>query len=79
MTTIEPRDQLAILNSHFKNLDFNEYNLQVSILEENAKSIPSPEALDLINKQLADVEKQKTALQAEIATVTASIPAEPTA
>ena len=77
MTTIEPSDQLAILNSHFKNLDFNEYNLQVSIIEENAKSTPNAEALDLINRQLADVAKQKTALQTEIASVTANIPAEP--
>jgi len=76
MSSLTPEDQITVLNSHKKNLNFNEYNLQVALIEENAKATPAESALSSINAQLADIAKQQAALDAEIAKIT---PATPTA
>ena len=71
--SITPQDQLVILESHIKNLTFNQYNLQVSLIEENAKTDPSAESLSSINSQLVDVVKQIDAIETEITAVKAVI------
>ena len=70
MSNITPEDQITVLNAHKKNLNFNEYNLQVSLIEENAKTAPSETIISNLNTQIADIAKQKTALDAEIAKIT---------
>jgi hypothetical protein len=72
--TIE--EQLSILNSHKKNLMINTFNLNTSLIEENAKTSPMEQSIKMINDQLADIAKQQAALDAEIAKIT---PATPTA
>jgi CII-binding regulator of phage lambda lysogenization HflD len=75
MANLDPQDQLTILNSHLKNLNFNAYNLQISLLEENAKTTPDANAIASINAQLADIAKQVAAIEEQVTTVTSTIPA----
>jgi hypothetical protein len=70
MSDLSVDEQLSILNSHKKNLMLNAYNLNLSVIEENAKVSPMETTLKVINDQLADIEKQQAALDAEIAKIT---------
>jgi len=76
MSDLTVDEQLSILNSHKKNLMYNAYNLNLSLIEENAKTSPMAATIQVLNDQLADVAKQQAALDAEIAKIT---PATPTA
>jgi hypothetical protein len=75
MSNLTNEEQLAVLNSHRKNLDYNSYNLEVSTIEENAKSTPNADVLTSLRNQMSEITKQKVALDAEIAKVTPVTPA----
>ena len=75
MSDLTNEDQLAVLTSHKKNLEFNAYNLQVSIIEENAKDAPDSNSITILKKKIAEIENQKAALDTEIAKITPVTPA----
>ena len=60
-------EKTAIIESHQKNIAYNQFNFQVSLVEENSKSSPDLAVIDSLNKQIADAEKQYAALDAQIA------------
>lgn len=62
-------DKLAIINSHKKNIEFNKYNIQISIIEENAIDNPSQETIASLNSQIEDYNDKLAALDAEIASL----------
>jgi hypothetical protein len=62
-------DKLAIINSHKKNIEFNKYNIQISIIEESAIDNPSQETLASLNSQIEDYNDKLAALDAEIASL----------
>lgn len=63
-------EKISILVSHEKNLDFNQYNLELSVREENARTLIDTEAVTRLEIQLADIEAQRAILHSEIALVT---------
>lgn len=65
--TAEERTQ--IVNSHIRNLAMNQYNLQVSIIEEKAKSAPDQNIINDLTSSSSSVDKQIAALNAEIASI----------
>lgn len=69
MTTLSNEDKVAIINQHKKNIEYNKYNLEVSMIEENAVANPSQSAIDSLNDQIADLDNKLTALDAEIASL----------
>jgi hypothetical protein len=64
-------EKAQIISSHIKNLNYTKYNLEIDILQENAKSSPLQSSLSNLNTQIDEVENQLDALQAELASVNA--------
>jgi len=59
-------EKSAIVNQHVKNLEYNIYNLQVSLIEENAVSTPDASKISSLNSQISESNVKKTALLAEL-------------
>jgi hypothetical protein len=59
-------EKAAIVNQHIKNLEYNIYNLQVSLVEENAVSTPDAAKVSSLNSQISEANTKKTALLAEL-------------
>ena len=70
MTTLSNEEKLGILNQHIKNVEYNKYNLELSLMEENAVSSPNAEAVSSLNAQIASVDLKLEALEAEKSTLT---------
>lgn len=67
MTTLLTNDEKSsIINQHLKNLEYSKFNLEVSLIEENAKSTPETDAIAALNSQIDDVEARIAALTAEL-------------
>jgi len=67
MTTLLSNEEKAgIINQHLKNLHYNKFNLEISVVEENAKVTPETAALANFNTQIADFNSRITALEAEL-------------
>lgn len=64
-------EKMSILTSHEKSLDFNKYNLELSVRQENARALIDTQAIARLEIQLDDIEAQRAILQAEIALVMA--------
>ena len=64
-------EKVSVINQHIRNLEFNKYNLNVSLIEENAMAIPNQATVDSINLQISEANAKITALNAEIASLQA--------
>jgi predicted nucleic acid-binding Zn-ribbon protein len=72
MTINLTKDEKAqIINNHIKSLSYTKYNLEIDILQENAKSSPVPSSISTLEDQIEDVEGQISALNAELTAVNA--------
>jgi len=60
-------EKTAIINQHIKNLEYSIFNLNLSLIEENASE--SSGSIDSIEAQLEELNSKKTALLAELAKV----------
>ena len=71
MTTLSNEDKLGIVDQHIKNVEYSKYNLELSIIEENAVATPNAEAIASLNTQIAQVNAKLQALETEKASLTA--------
>jgi len=69
MTTLTNSDKISIINQHKTNLDYAKYNVQMSILEEQAASSPNQTLLDSLNDQVAEIDRKLKALDDEMASL----------
>ena len=69
MTTLSNEEKISIINQHKKNVEYNKYNLQISLIEENAVTSPDQDAIDSLNDKITEINKKITALDAEIASL----------
>jgi type I restriction-modification system DNA methylase subunit len=69
MTTLSNEDKIAIVNQHKRNIEYSKYNLQVSLIEENAISNPDQTAIADLNSKIAELDNKLDALDAEIASL----------
>jgi hypothetical protein len=65
-TLLSNEEKTGIINQHLKNLHYNKFNIEISIVEENAKSTPETQALASLNTQLSDFNSRITALEEEL-------------
>lgn len=63
-------EKISIIDQHLKNLEYNRYNLEVSILELTSGTNPKQESIDDVQAQIDSIVAQQTALNAEIASLT---------
>lgn len=68
---LSKEERTQIVNSHKKNLAMNKYNLELSVLTENAKSEPDTNTLSSLNAQASGIDNQIAVLDEELAAITA--------
>jgi len=59
-------EKINIIESHQKDVMYNKYNIELSLLQENAKSTPDEIIIAKLNSNIAELIKQIEALQIEI-------------
>jgi hypothetical protein len=59
-------EKIAVINSHIKNINYNKFNAELSIIEENASSSPDATKISDANANIAEAEAQIAALEAQI-------------
>lgn len=59
-------EKIEIVNQHLKNLEYNKYNLSLSVIEENSAAIPNASIIDSLNLQLTDISAKISALESEL-------------
>lgn len=64
--TLTNEEKAAVVSQHIKNVDYSIYNLELSVIEENAVSSPDADKISSLNSQLTDLNAQKTALTSEL-------------
>jgi hypothetical protein len=64
-------EKSTIINQHLKNVESNIFNLEISLIEENAVLTPNDTSISSLNAQLAEANAKKTALLAELSELTA--------
>jgi len=69
MTTLDKEDKVAIINQHKRNIEYSKYNLEVSLITENAVLNPDETNIDSINEKIADLDRKLSVLDAEIASL----------
>ncbi len=63
---ITNEEKLAIVSQHIKNLELNKFNLELSLIEENAKLDPKQDNITPIETDIDDVVAKITALTVEL-------------
>lgn len=59
-------DKIAVINSHIKNINYNKFNAELVIVEENASASPSASRIAEANSIITQAEEQVTALLDQI-------------
>lgn len=62
-------EKLSIANQHLRNLKSNEYNVQLSIREENGVPLPDQTVLDKLSLDLSNTQAKIAAVLSEIETL----------
>ncbi len=65
------QEKTDLINTHLKNLEYNKYNLELSLIEENSLETPSAAVIDSIDGQIENLSAKKAALLAELSSLTA--------
>jgi hypothetical protein len=65
--TLTNEEKSGIVSQHIKNVEYSLYNINLSLIEENAVSLPDSDKVDSLNSKIVDLNAQKAALQSELA------------
>ena len=68
---LSKEEKIQIINSHKRNLAYSKYNLEIDILQENAKLEPNAAGIANLNAQVTEINNQVAALDAELEIVSA--------
>lgn len=69
MTLLTNDEKIGIANQHLKNLQYNRYNLELSLIEENALATPTASVVTEVTAQLAAIDVKIAAIEEELATL----------
>jgi hypothetical protein len=59
-------EKIAVVSSHIKNINYNKFNAELVIVEENASTEPSSAKISDANATIAEANAQIAALEAQI-------------
>jgi hypothetical protein len=59
-------EKIAVINTHIKNINYNKFNAELVIIEENASVEPSVANISNANATIAEAVAQIAALEAQI-------------
>ena len=60
-------EKIGVIESHMKNLQYNKYNAQMTVVQEEALTSPDQATIDKSNATIAKSDLQIAALEAELA------------
>lgn len=63
---LSKEEKIQIINNHIKSLFYTKYNLEIDILQENAKSAPVLSSITAFENQVEDIQGQISALNTEL-------------
>ena len=69
MSILSNEDKIAIINQHKRNVEYSKYNLEISVILENAVVNPNKETIDSLNEKISDLDKKILVLDAELASL----------
>ena len=64
--TLTNEEKIDIINQHLKNLHYSKFNIEISLIEENAKSVKDTEQIASLNEQAVDIDSRIAALEDKI-------------
>ena len=59
-------EKAGIINQHKRNIEMSKYNLELSLIEENALTVKNTETIASLNAQIADLTSKVAALDTEL-------------
>lgn len=62
-------EKVSIIDQHLKNLEYNRYNLEISMIELTSGTNPKGESIEDLQADIDSIVAQKTALLAELASL----------
>lgn len=62
-------EKIHMIRQFMKNLSYNRYNIELSLLAENAVAVPNQNNVDNFTLQLQEIDDKLSALQAELTTL----------
>ena len=68
---ITNEEKMGIINQHMRNVQVNKYNLELTLVEENALTSPNTETVTAITAQIAEANKKIAVLETELESVQA--------
>lgn len=70
MTSILSKEERTqVVNSHKRNLAMNQYNISISLIEENAKTVKDTAIIQNLTDSSAVIDLQISALDSELASI----------
>jgi hypothetical protein len=67
--TLTNEDKIGLISQHKRNIEMNKYNLELTLIEENALSTPNAETVANITAQVNEAAAKIAALDAELASI----------
>lgn len=64
-------EKAQIINNHIKSLSYTKYNLEIDVVQENAKAAPVASSITAFENQIEDVDGQILALNTKLTAVNA--------
>jgi len=64
-------EKAQIINNHIKSLTYTKYNLEIDIIQENAKAAPVASSISAFEDQIEDIDGQILALNIKLTAVNA--------
>ena len=58
-------EKISIIDQHLKNLEYNRYNLEISMIELTSGTLPKQESIETLQSEIDSIVAQQTALAAE--------------
>ena len=62
-------EKISIIDQHLKNLEYNRYNLEISMIELNSGTNPKQESIDDLQSDISSIVAQQSALAAVLASL----------
>lgn len=59
-------EKRSIIEQHLKNIEYSLFNLEISLLAENAVDAPDTSSVSKLTDSISDMEAKRTALLAEL-------------
>ena len=59
-------EKISIIMQHVKNLEFNKYNLEISMIELTSGTIPKEESIESLQSEIDSIVAQLAALNLEL-------------